>query len=300
MQTYRRRVISAVDFYSHLYIRNKYVIIKKTLGSKQMIIDFHTHTFPDKIADKTIDMLAKRAGIKAWRRGTLDSLKESMKLGGVDISVVLPVATSPSQVKTINRISAELNGKDGVYFAGAVHPDCENADEILDEVKNAGLFGIKIHPDYQEVRFNDSRYVNIMKKAAERGLYTVTHAGVDLGCPGDVMCTPDNVLDVLCKLEGIIDNKLILAHMGGFLMADEVLEKLCEKPVFLDTAFALDRYPEKCVEIIKRHGADKVLFATDSPWAPQKEYKELFDALPLTKDEKLLVFEKNARKILKI
>ncbi|MDD6094389.1 MAG: amidohydrolase family protein, partial [Clostridia bacterium] len=173
-----------------------------------MIIDFHTHTFPDKIADKTIEHLSKKGGVQPYRKGTLCALKESMAKGGVDISVVLPVATAAKQVDTINKLSAELNGKDGVYFAGAVHPDCENIDEILDAVKAAGLFGIKIHPDYQGVRFNDERYIEIMKKAAERDLITVTHAGIDIGYPDDVHCTPDMVLDVLDRLQGIIDNTL--------------------------------------------------------------------------------------------
>lgn len=263
-----------------------------------MIIDFHTHTFPDKIADKTIEHLSKKGGVQPYRKGTLCALKESMAKGGVDISVVLPVATAAKQVETINKLSAELNGKDNIYFAGAVHPDCENIDEILDAVKAAGLFGIKIHPDYQGVRFNDERYIEIMKKAAERDLITVTHAGIDIGYPDHVHCTPDMVLDVLDRLQGIIDNKLVLAHMGGCSLPDEVLLKLCKRNVYFDTAFVLHSYTEKCVEIIKAHGADKILFATDSPWAGQKEYVELFKALPLTETEKELILYKNAAKLL--
>ena len=57
------------------------------------IIDTHTHTFPDKIADKTITLLEKKGNVRAYRKGTLDALKESMKKSGIDYSVVLPVAT---------------------------------------------------------------------------------------------------------------------------------------------------------------------------------------------------------------
>ena len=62
-----------------------------------MIIDFHTHTFPDAIAEKTIAYLTEKGGIKPYREGTLSSLIENMKLSGVDYSVVLPVVTAPKQ-----------------------------------------------------------------------------------------------------------------------------------------------------------------------------------------------------------
>lgn len=263
-----------------------------------MIIDFHTHTFPDKIAEKTIAYLAEKGNVKPFREGTLSSLKESMKKSGTDYSVILPVATVPKQVESINRLAAELNGKDGIIYAGAIHPDYEDIDGALDFIKSAGLFGIKLHPDYQDVYFNDPKVLKILERAAKRGLYTVTHAGIDVGYPNDVHCTPDMVLEVLDKLKGIIDNKLILAHLGGCDLPDEVIEKLCGKPVYMDTAVVLDRYPEKSVEIIKAHGADKILFATDSPWADQKAFIELLKSFGFSERENEKMFSENAQKIL--
>lgn len=263
-----------------------------------MIIDFHTHTFPDKIAAKTIAYLAEKGSVTPYRDGTLSSLKESMIEAGVDISVILPVATAPKQVESINRLGAELNGKDGIIYAGAIHPDCENIEEILDSIKAAGLFGIKLHPDYQGAYFDDERYIRIMEQAAKRGLITVTHAGLDVGYPDDIHCTPDMVLRVLERLKGIIDDKLVLAHLGGCDMPDEVIEKLAGKPVYFDTAVVLDRYPEKAVEVIRAHGTDKILFATDSPWADQKHYVELFSSFGFDKDEMEKMMYKNAQKLL--
>ncbi len=148
-----------------------------------MIIDFHTHTFPDEIAERTIAHLTKVGGIKPFRDGTLGSLKESMRKAGIDQSIVLPVATNPRQEKTINQLSAKLSGKEGIIFAGAIHPDCESVEETLDYIKNAGLFGIKLHPDYQGVEFDDPRYLKIISEAAKRDLIVVTHAGVDVAFP---------------------------------------------------------------------------------------------------------------------
>lgn len=263
-----------------------------------MIIDFHTHTFPDAIAEKTIAYLSEKGGIQPCRKGTLGSLTDSMKRSGIDYSVVLPIVTHPKQERTINRVSVENNGKNNVFFAGGVHPDSADADETLDAVKEGGLFGIKFHPDYQGVEFDDPRFLKVIRKAAERGLYIVTHAGWDVAFRNHVHCTPDMILYVLKELKGLIDNKLILAHLGGYDMPDEVLQKLIGAPVYMDTAAVLRLYPEKCREIILRHGADKILFASDSPWADQKDYVEIIKSLNLGKEAEEQIFHLNAEKIL--
>lgn len=265
-----------------------------------MIIDFHTHSFPDKIAEKTISYLAEKGKIQPFREGTLSSLKKSMKESGIDISVVLPVATSPRQVESINRLAKEENGREGIIYAGAVHPDCENIGAVLDDIKSAGLFGVKIHPDYQGVYFDDPKVIAILEEAAKRDLYVVTHAGLDVGYPDDIHCTPDMVLRILEKLGGIIDNKLVLAHLGGCDMYDEVLDKLAGKPVYMDTAVVLDRYYEKSKEIILKHGADKILFATDSPWAPQKKFADLIRSYGFDEETERKIFSENAKKIIKL
>lgn len=263
-----------------------------------MIIDFHTHTFPDKIAEKTISYLAKKGNIKPYREGTLSSLKESMKKAGVDCSVVLPVATAARQVESINELSYALNGKDGVIYFGAIHPECENIEEILDDIKAHGIKGIKLHPDYQGAYFDDERYIRIMAEASKRDLITVTHAGFDVGYPDDIHCTPDRILRVLDALKGVIDNKLVLAHLGSCDAPDEVIEKLAKKPVYMDTAAVLDRYPEKAVEVIKAHGFDKILFATDSPWADQKDFINMINSFGFTDEEREKIFCANAFKLL--
>ena len=263
-----------------------------------MIIDFHTHTFPDKIAARTIAYLTEKGGIQPYREGTLSSLTDNMQRSGIDYSVVLPVVTAPKQEKTINRVSAENNGKNHVFFAGGIHPDSEDVEGTLDTIKASGLFGIKLHPDYQGVHFDDPRCVRIMREALRRGLYIITHAGYDVAYRDHVHCTPDMVLRVLDELKGEIENKLILAHLGGYDMPDEVLQKLIGKPVYMDTAAVLRLYPEKCREIILRHGADKILFASDSPWDSQSEYVQFIKSFQLGKEAEEKIFYRNAEKIL--
>lgn len=265
-----------------------------------MVIDFHTHIFPDKIAEQTIKALSEKGNTKPYGKATLDDLKNVMRTAGVDFSVILPVATSPKQVASINKTAAALNGTDGIIYACAIHPKCENIEDILDEIKASGLSVIKIHPDYQGQYFDSPEYIRIMEEAAKRDLITVTHAGVDVGYPNDVHCTPDMVLNVLDKLSGIIDNKLVLAHMGGCDLPEEVIEKLAGKPVYFDTSFVLDRYKDKCREVILRHGVDKILFATDYPWSDTEKFIETIKGYGFSDEETDMILYKNALRILKI
>lgn len=154
-----------------------------------MIIDFHTHIFPDKIAGRTLDYLSDIFGASPFADGTHTGLCDSMKKAGVDVSVSLPAVTKVSQVESINRFASAFT-EGAVISFGGIHPECENYKEILKEIKNLGLKGIKLHPDYQDMYFDDIRYEHIVDTASELGLITVVHAGADPKCPKDVHCTP--------------------------------------------------------------------------------------------------------------
>ncbi len=47
-----------------------------------MVVDFHTHIFPEKIAGKTITYLEEKAHIKAFNDGTEEGLIRSMEAAG--------------------------------------------------------------------------------------------------------------------------------------------------------------------------------------------------------------------------
>ena len=53
-----------------------------------MIIDMHTHIFPEKIAERTLDTLAKTFHSDPFTKGTADSLAESAEKAGIDLSVI--------------------------------------------------------------------------------------------------------------------------------------------------------------------------------------------------------------------
>jgi len=164
-----------------------------------MIIDFHTHIFPNKIAEKTIESLGTLAGVKAASDGTLKGLLDSMEKSGIDRSVIMPVVTKPEQFDSINGFAKKVNetyeGK--LLSFGGIHPENEKYKEKLKYIKSLGLPGIKIHPDYQRVMIDDIRFMRIIEYASELGLIILTHAGIDIGLPQPVHCPPDKMRKVL-------------------------------------------------------------------------------------------------------
>jgi len=69
----------------------------------------------------------------------------------------------------------------------------------------------------------------------------------------------------------------------------------------LDTSASISSVTKKqAARMIKNHGADKVLFATDLPWfKPEKEIK-FIDSLDLTAEDREKIYYKNAKKLLGI
>lgn len=265
-----------------------------------MVIDFHTHIFPDKIAEKTISALEGKAGIKTATDGTLNGLLTSMDEAGVDISVILPVVTKPSQFETINNFAVKVNEtyNGRLLSFGGIHPDSDDYKGELDIIKSLGLKGVKIHPDYQGVMIDDDRYKRIIEYANELGLIIITHAGIDIGIPEPVHCPPDRMRKVYDELK---PEKLVLAHYGGWKQWEEVYEHIAGTGMYLDTAFTFDFIEEELLyRILSKHDKDKILFATDSPWSDVKKGIECVKRFPLEKRVIDDILYNNAVKLLQI
>ena len=269
-----------------------------------MIIDFHTHVFPDKIAEKTIDALSSKASIPPFSNGTISGLIDKMQKSGVEISINLPVVTNPTQFDSVNRFAAGINvefaQKDTkiISFAG-IHPDCDGIEEKMAQIKAQGFLGLKIHPDYQETFFDDEKYIAILECAKALDLIVVTHAGFDAGYPDSpIRCTPERARKVI---EKVGHSKLVLAHLGANELTDGVIENLCGLDVYFDTAYVL-RFvgKENFLKILEKHGEDKILFASDSPWSDMGADAQILRSYKLGKETEEKLFCSNAKALLGI
>lgn len=149
-----------------------------------MIIDMHTHCFPDPLAKKAMPMLALRSGNPCPAfDGTASGLRESVISGGADRAAVLNIATNAHQQTKVNDFAISLLGDDVLIPFGSVHFESPDALSELDRLHDAGIKGIKLHPDYQGFFADDERMFPIYEKIGSLGMITVFHAGVDIGVP---------------------------------------------------------------------------------------------------------------------
>lgn len=283
----------------------------------EKIIDFHTHTFPAKISGRVIKELALKSHSLPYTDGSAAALADSAGEAGVTLSVNLPVMTSPGQVEKINRSLVEMQEEHeamGILSFGGLHPEYEKVKEELQFLKSHGIRGIKLHPAYQSTDLTDIRMERIIGYASELDLIVLIHAGIDIGIPGHNFASVGMILQVL---DEVAPKKFVLAHMGSWAGWDDVERDLAGAPLFMDTSFSLGKIEqnpedtelpcrpanlsdEDFIRLTRKHGAEKVLFATDSPWASQKEYVLKFKEMELSDSEKDLIMYRNASALLGI
>ncbi len=282
-----------------------------------MIIDFHTHTFPKELAGRAISKLAASSRARNYLDGTAGALRASMEEAGVDYSVLLPVATRTGQQEDINRNAIEVNRhskETGLISFGGIHPENEDYREILRGLSENGVKGVKIHPVFQRVAIDDIRYLRIIECASENDMIVITHAGYDIGFPGEDF---SSVRRIEKMLDIVKPRKMVLAHMGGWDCWEEVEERIVGRDVWLDTAFSLlpiepapgtvrgpEENPpltgEQFLRMVRRHGADRILFGTDSPWSGQKEMVAAIQGSGLDEKEQEAILGGNAGELLGI
>ena len=275
-----------------------------------MIIDAHTHLFPDAMAERVLQKLVENTRpfvsvfgeTKPHTDATVAGLTVSQRAAGIDLSLVLPIATSPKSSPTLNDFAARVDALPGLRSFGSVHPRNPGFREELDRIVSLGLRGIKLHPEYQDCFADAPETIAVAREAADRGLWIVLHAGADIGMAPPIHCTPERALRLR---EAVPHARIILAHMGGYRLWDEVERLLPGSGFYLDTSFCLPNHPDKheqFARIIRKIGADHGLFGSDSPWTGQEESLQaayrLFDAYGFTEAEQTAILGGNAAAIL--
>ncbi len=271
------------------------------LNEKEVeVIDFHVHTFPDEIANRAITKLESIANLSAHTNGTIVDTIEKMKLHHIDKSVLLNIATTPFQQTTINNNVKTINDEysDFLIAFGSVHFLNEDCINELERIKELGIKGIKLHPDYQEFMIDDERLFPIYEKCQALQMPIVFHAGWDCYSPECIHARPEasrNVLNTFPKL------KMILAHMGGIHCWDDVEKYLIGENVYLDTSMCHTYANKAQIErMIQMHDEDKILFGSDCPWENPSNTIAYILSMKLSDQLKENIFSANAKKLLNL
>jgi len=236
--------------------------------SAPLIIDAHTHAFPDALADRAIPVLEKAAGVRARLNGTVSALLASMDRHGIDRSIVCSIATKPSQTQAILAWSAKIRSNRILPFP-SIHPADPDWKEHLDRISGEGFLGVKLHPYYQEFDIEEPRMMRIYEHIERLGLAVVMHTGFDMAYPERPSFDPPALARILRSFPSL---KMQTTHLGSWRQWDEVERHLIGKRVFMDISYSLQFLPaDRSRRMILAHPPECVCFGTDSPWADQGE-----------------------------
>ena len=104
-----------------------------------MIIDFHAHIFPPKIAEKATKSIGDFYNLEMSYIGTPEELVKSGSKIGVSKYIVHSTATKAMQVESINNyIIDELIDYPEFVGYGTIHPDYDNFENELKRIKAEG------------------------------------------------------------------------------------------------------------------------------------------------------------------
>lgn len=264
------------------------------------IIDFHTHIYPEAIAQKAADSISDFYELDGGGMdGTVNMLLKRGAEAGISHYVVLPVGLKPNHVRHINEfaISQVVQHREFTGF-GTIHAALENLEEEVEFIHKAGLKGVKMHPDTQLFDIDDPRLYPAYELLREKGLMVMLHMGdkrYDYSHPARLR----RVMDAFPGL------KVMAAHFGGYSVPETAYELLKETDCFMDISSSL-MFMDKAtaVDYIRRYGPERLVYGTDYPlWDPVTEVKR-FLSLGLTDGEVeqiawktaagILEFDKNA------
>src|SRR6056297_204462 len=255
-----------------------------------MIIDAHTHIFPESICDEREAYFEGEPEFKLLYESpksklvNADTLVAEMDAQGVDVSITFGFPWHHPEIFKANN--------DYIMDAVARYPDrikglcCLDvfADNAVDEVErciSGGLSGVGELAFYQGGFGADTldRLHPIMTICLEKNLPVVIHTNEPIGhmYPGK---TPNTLAQIYEMIKRFAGNNIVLAHWGGgiffyMLMKKEVRETLAN--VYFDTAASPFLYTPEIYSVAESiAGAEKILWGTDYPLIkPDRYFREI-------------------------
>lgn len=264
-----------------------------------MIIDFHTHIYPQAVAAKIFPTAKKKLKVEVPGSGAPEDLCRMMQAGDVSRSVLLPLAKGCNDVPGLNDwILSVAREKRELTAFGAVHPFMDELEAELDRLAARGVRGVKIMPLLQQVYPDDPECDRFYEGLIERDMILVAHAGRDPLDRPEVFGTPERFSSAI---QSYPDLKVVLAHLGGLRMWDDVRRHLLslEGAVYFDTAYvSFYMGTQEMGDLIREIGPERVIFGSDYPWEKPGRAAEIIRGLGLSAPEEEAIFFKNAAGLL--
>ncbi len=260
------------------------------------ITDSHAHIFPAKIAEKATISIGQFYDLSMNGVGSAENLIKSGDEIGVSKYLVCSTATRPEQVHAINDfIHAEQSARPGVFYGfGTVHVGLDDIEAEVERIKVLGLYGIKLHPDFQQTNIDEGKMLPAYRLAAEYKLPILFHMG-------DPRYDYSAAWRLANLLEKVPTLTVIAAHLGGFMAWDEAMKYLPTGSVWTDTCSSMSMMsPDQAKILIEHFGFDRVMFASDFPMWKHQRQRDVFDSLGYSDEIRQAIYNDNFCHLLKI
>ena len=231
-----------------------------------MFTDIHTHVFHPAVAPKAVARLAA-LGFTPPGTGVIDDLLLRAERAGIGRVVCHTAALTGDQVIPANSFAISLarrqktrDNEPAIVSFGSVHPDFPRWLLELDRLEMASVRGIKLHPNFQNLAYDDPRLFPVMEAVGERFI-VMCH----VGCERPLADNPASPYK-LAKLVGMFPKvRFIAAHLGGYADGVVALDALAGKDIWIDTSNTARTGEAASRKIIAKHPFDRLLFGSDYP-----------------------------------
>ncbi len=280
-----------------------------------MIIDAHTHLFPDKIRKNREKFFSDEPAFKKLYQSAKSRLLgaaemlASMDAEQVDKSVIFGFPwRNEALFKRHNDYIGEVVNRYPERFIGlgCFDPFSDGAtEETLRCLKETGLSGIGELAFYQTGidKVSLAKLEPVMEICRNRNLPVLIHTNEPIGhqYPGK---TPNTLAQIYQLVVTFPKNKIVLAHWGGGLFFFSLLKKEVKqrlKNVYFDTAASPYLYDANVYRLaIELMGVEKILFGSDFPLLPPARYFDEMKTAGLLADELQQICGGNAAKLFNV
>jgi len=279
-----------------------------------MIIDFHTHIFPETIRKNREKFFTGEPAFKLLynseksKLAGADDIVSVMSEEGVDISIVFGFPwKNPDTARMHNDYIIASVGKYPEQLKGfcCVDPSWHGAADEVERCLEAGLSGVGELAFYNSGIDQDTieNLEPLMALCLEKEVPILIHTNEPVGhqYPGKTQITLSEIYNLAAQFP---DNNLVLAHWGGGIFFYMHLKKEVKntlKNVYYDTAASPFLYNTKIYRsALLLAGKDKILFGSDYPLLKPSRYFQEIEKEGLSEDDRAKLLGENVANLLGI
>ena len=242
------------------------------------VIAMQTPIFPDKVARKATVATAEYFNLPEPPNhyGTVDELAATLNGAGITYAMVFSAATTEHQVEHINRYILQETEQHSQFIpCGTLHAGYEGYKAELRWMREHGLYGVKIHPEFQHFALDDPRLFPMYEEMERSDMFLIAHMGdprVNVSGPAHMVPVAETFPKLRC----------IAAHLGNWGDWDiEKIRPMAKLPnIYTDisSSFNYTSDHESLYRILGEYDPAHVFFGSDYPiWCPKKELRRAME-----------------------